>query len=166
MQSFYFGVNPHSNQLIAGNVFLFWFLTSIGLLAGVSIYLLGVYPSFRKLKYRQRKQLSKLQGVIFGGGVAILIIGVAYNINWTRFYRMDVQGETLSLQYYYPTRIVRLSRSDIARLDTASAGKGQPCLVLHARDGKRYTAQMMYRSEYRQLVPHLEDLLPMKVSME
>ncbi len=98
--------------------------------------------------------------------MAILIIGVAYNINWTRFYRMDVQGETLSLQYFYPTRVVRLNRSDIVRLNTATAGKGQSSLVLRTRDGKRYTAQMMYRPEYRQLVQRLEDLVSVKVSMK
>lgn len=162
MTVWYFGVNPDPARLLHGNILQFWCLVIVSFLIGAATYALMAHPAARKPAFQRKKRFPRWQAVVAGGGLAGMLIIIAYRLNWAVFYRMDVRGDEIRLAYFYPQRTVALSRDALARLRTADCGRNQVCLRLETTDGGRYVSQAMSRWAYQRQLPQIEAALGMQ----
>ena len=91
--------------------------------------------------------------------LTILIIGIAYDSNWTRFYQLNAQGENIYLSYFFPERIVLIKRTDIKQLKAANAYKGLRYLIILTSNEKKYRSANMYRIDFQKQFERLKNIL-------
>jgi len=160
MEHLYFGVNPNPTHLIAGNLAQFYFLMVIGFIVGAAFYLGLTNPAFRTPAARSYRLLPPWQGIALGGGITLLIVGIAYAYNWTRFYQMDVQNDRLILHYFFPTRTVVVPRATLEHIEPALENLGRlEHLVIHTKHGKSYRSAGMWPWTFETQFPHVKDVL-------
>ena len=124
---------------ISGSLTRFWFLTGVAVAIGIIVYALCAYPSLRRPAFRRWRSL-RLLGLASGVGITAVILCLLYLSSWTRFYRIDIEPDSLLLRYFLPERTARLVRSDIRSVERGIAyGSEAPVsMVIRTTRGRTY----------------------------
>ncbi len=124
---------------VSGAAVMFWFLTVIGVAIGAVVYALCAYPSVRRPQFRHWGA-SRSLGVLLGGALAAAVSAVAYGLCWTSFYRIELGGASMQLEYHFPGRTVVLQRDAVTGLQEGITGDkfNAHRLLVHAPGGKIY----------------------------
>ncbi len=96
----------------SGGMTRFLLLVGSGVIGGAVLFGLCAYPAWRRPELRLFKTL-RLLGLVMGVCVAATVVTLAYLFTWTAFYRVDIEKETVYLQYHVPDRTVRIPRASI-----------------------------------------------------
>jgi hypothetical protein len=131
-----------------GYRFFFYFLSSIGIVLGLIVYVGLRYPASRRNQFRHRGSCSVPVSLGLALVVSAPIVSYAYAASWSHFYTAELDGSVLRLRYEFPSRFVEVPMSDIVEISSqAHTRKSGTMFRLMVEDlnGTSYTSQLMPR---------------------
>ena len=141
------------------NALIFFGLFSvIGVVLGGIIYALFAHRGTRRPQFRHLDTMPRF-GAIAGALVAGLIIYMAWSSTYRTFYRLEVDEDTVRLQYYMPQQYFEFPRSEVSTIEKHfSFDKwGNRQIVLKTTQGTFFSAKMHSRqfdAAWKQLAPY------------
>lgn len=150
----------------AGYYFYFWFIASIAIILGVSIYLILRRPSFRRSKFQMLGKASKKLSLLLSAPISLFLLLYVYNDSWGYFYEMKIDDNGVNIGYLFPAGTINLGHniSDFRVINTLRRGGVKYRLVIN-KDGTEYSSQMLRKSEITQAVNKIESVLHQKVKI-
>lgn len=142
MQTIYFGSE------FSGAVG-FWIVTSLGFVLGAIFYAVCAYPRFRRPPFN-RMGHARRWGIFLGASVAGTLILLAWWLNWSEFYRIDMDARQVRLYYHFPDREKTVSIDAIQEITKGvTLDRFDYCrLVLEDEEGARYRSANVKPREF------------------
>lgn len=148
--------NPFSHQLLA------LIITGIGLVIGVIVYLIMVYPSLRRAEFRTAQGCSPRIAAI----LAFIIIAAFASAAWwsylSPFFRLELAADEAHMKFVFPTRTVSIARSSISRLERrAELTKSgtRLSLIIQTQKGQAFESMAVRPDQFEKYYAQVEQWL-------
>jgi hypothetical protein len=116
---------------------LLWSLVAVGLILGLMVYVLLVYPRSRRAQFRDGKAVPRWIAAPAGAVLFLAIAAGAHRSLCAGFFALAIAGDRLEISYRFPDRSVTVPRDQVAAVrEQLTLEKGdRRCLLIETTGG-------------------------------